>query len=475
MAAEAADLDLGSIKDPLPDNLTWKGITLYGTIDVGYAYQTNGTPLGSKISGLEFTPNSTTKNLTGRSISTIDHSNLGQSFVGVKVEEELGGGWRAIARLESGFVPLTGDITDGCKSFVENAGKAYARQDSTGDTNRCGQFFNGPAYAGLSNATYGTLTLGRQSSLQQSNVRDYDPFAFSNAFSLFGYSGTAGGSGTTQVGAWDNSVKYTYAVGPAHAAVMYATGGESTGGFSESYGANFGISYQGLSVDGVYTKEHSAVNLSSTANDLPGFPLAASISDNEAWSIMGKYQHTFDSGPKDDSLGAKLTLYGGYSHIDVSNPKSPVLGAGHTTNGEYLIGNGTSANGSPDNNAFTTTKVLQYIWTGAKYELPSGWNFTVGYYRQNQGKFVQDNVACPAAGGASGAQCAGHFDQGSFLVDYEFNKHFDVFAGTTYGRVADGLASGFQGTPAAKAGFGTKGTNTSVDTTDFISGVRLKF
>ena len=88
---------------------------------------------------------------------------------------------------------------------------------------------------------------------------------------------------------------------------------------------------------------------------------------------------------------------------------------------------------------------------------------------------MQDNAACPAAGGASGSQCAGHFDQGSFLVDYEFNKHLDVYAGTTYGRVADGLASGFQGTPAAKAGFGTIGTNTSVDTTDFVTGMRLRF
>jgi len=369
MAAEAADLDVGSIKDPLPENLSWQGVTLYGAIDVGYAYQTNGTPLGRKISGLEFTPNSTTKNLTGRSISTMDHSNLTQSFIGVKVEEELGSGWKAIARLESGFVPLSGDITDGCKSFVDNAGKPYAQQNSSGDTNRCGQFLNGPAYAGLSNAAYGTLTLGRQSSLQQSNMRDYDPFAFSYAFSLFGYSGTAGGSGSTQVGAWDNSVKYIYNLGPAYAAVMYTTGGDGTGGFGDSYGANLGITYRGLSVDGVYTKEHGAVNLSSTANELPGFPLAASISDNEAWSIMGKYQHTLDGGLKDDIPGGKLTLYGGYSHIDVSNPKS-LVGPGHTTNGEYLIGNGTSATGSPDNNAFTTTKLLQFIWTGIKPPCP---------------------------------------------------------------------------------------------------------
>ena len=39
MPVRAADLDTGSLKDPLPDTLSWYGVTVYGTIDVGYAYQ----------------------------------------------------------------------------------------------------------------------------------------------------------------------------------------------------------------------------------------------------------------------------------------------------------------------------------------------------------------------------------------------------------------------------------------------------
>ena len=39
-SAQAADLSVDSMKDPLPDTLTYKGVTIYGTIDVGYAYQT---------------------------------------------------------------------------------------------------------------------------------------------------------------------------------------------------------------------------------------------------------------------------------------------------------------------------------------------------------------------------------------------------------------------------------------------------
>ncbi|MGA7325253.1 MAG: hypothetical protein WBX25_12365 [Rhodomicrobium sp.] len=37
-SAQAADLSLESLKDPLPETLTYKGVTIYGSIDVGYAY-----------------------------------------------------------------------------------------------------------------------------------------------------------------------------------------------------------------------------------------------------------------------------------------------------------------------------------------------------------------------------------------------------------------------------------------------------
>jgi predicted porin len=90
----------------------------------------------------------------------------------------------------------------------------------------------------------------------------------------------------------------------------------------------------------------------------------------------------------------------------------------------------------------------------------------------NQNSYIADGAPC-IAGGASKTDCAGSYNQGSFLVDYRFNKHFDVYAGVTYARVDNGLASGFPGTPGAKFGFA--GTGTSVDTTGFMSGVRVKF
>jgi predicted porin len=181
---------------------------------------------------------------------------------------------------------------------------------------------------------------------------------------------------------------------------------------------------------------------------------------------VGKYAYDFGSGLKGAGPGAKLTLYAGYTHVDQSNPQTPVTSVDAEAAGGYALL-------VADNDAFTTDKILQFFWTGAKYELPSGWSFTGAYYHVSQNSYVADTTKICTAGGASLLNCAGSFNQGSFLVDYRFNKHFDVYSGITYARVDNGLASAFPGTPGAKFGFA--GTGTSVDTTSFMSGVRLKF
>ncbi len=109
------------------------------------------------------------------------------------------------------------------------------------DGGRCGQAFNGAAYAGLSNPIYGTLTFGRQSSLVNEGIGTYDPMHGSYAFSLIGYSGGAlGGIGEPETTRWDNSVKYLYQYGPVHAAVMYTGGGQDTPMMGNGVGANVG-------------------------------------------------------------------------------------------------------------------------------------------------------------------------------------------------------------------------------------------
>jgi predicted porin len=468
-SAQAADLGLDSMKDPLPDNLTYKGVTVYGAIDVGYAYQTHGAPQsGASGPGLQY--NMFNASSSNKAISTMANNGLSQSFVGVKAEESFAPGWTVLAKAESGFNPMSGELSDGCASLARANGVANANQASKADSSRCGQLFNGQALGGVSNAAYGTLTAGRQNSLDLDLMATYDPMSASYAFSLIGISGTAGGGvGDTEAARWDNSVKYVYQYGPVHAAAMYSVGSEDTAIHTGAIAAGVGGTWKGLSVDVLYTKLNGAVSSSSIPATGPtgvgsipaGFSLDktlnATISDNEAWTVGAKYTFNLGGGGwKDEGPGAKFTIFGGYQHVDMNNPSDPLFGTGHTTVNGYRLINIKNTN-------FQTTKELVTAWAGAKYEI-GPWSFTGAYYHLDQNTWNTGDTCAQAtakvtSGIKIGANCAGNFDMGSFLVDYAFNKHFDVYAGVNYSTVDGGLSSGFLQT----------------DSTLFMTGARLKF
>ncbi len=473
VSAQAADLSIESIKDPLPDTLTYAGVTVYGTVDVGYAYQTNGVPLnGAYPGGLEYQAFTTTRNFHGAQ-STLAESGLEQSKIGVKIEENIGYGFTAIGKLETGFNPLSGELTDACAAMVRNTNVPYNQQTANADSSRCGQAFNSVAYGGISSPIYGTLTFGRQNSLQLEALAAYDPQGLSYAFSFLGYSGFDGGGGSTQAARWDNSIKYALSYGPVHGAFMYSDGGADTGVLGRSYGVNLGAAYKGFSVDGVYQNEQSAVNLRTSFDDgtqsapFPNVPvgtLAAYISNDELWNIMGKYTFEFGGGFKDEGPTSKLTLFAGYSH-DEKSPTSgnPPANIYDTAQGGYPI----------EINAYLQTSIIYDTeWVGAKYQT-GPWSFTGAYYHINQNSFALSalgtagwihNITCTSP--AENLWCSGEFNEASFVVDYAFNKHFDVYAGINYSEVTNGMAATFQGVPASGG---------SENQTTFMTGLRMKF
>jgi predicted porin len=206
-SAYAGDLGNTGLKDPIPDSMSWQGVTIYGTVDVGYAYQTHGAPLGGAFyPGLEYNLNGS-KN-ANKPISSLAENGLEQSKIGVKVEEAVGYGWLAIGKLETAFNPVSGEIADACASMIRNNGRLYQDQSANSDGSRCGQALSGSVYGGVSNPIYGTLTIGRQQSLELDAVSSYDPMGLAPGFDLLGYSGGAsGGIGSTETARWDNSVK----------------------------------------------------------------------------------------------------------------------------------------------------------------------------------------------------------------------------------------------------------------------------
>src|SRR6202034_965929 len=186
LAGTTAGADM---KDPLPDSLSLGGVTVYGTVDVGYAYQSHGVPLNSQLpGGLEYQAFTTTRNYAG-SVSSLAESGLEQSKIGIRVAEPIAGDFTLIATAETGFNPLSGQLTDACAALATNSGKPQGQQTANADSSRCGQAFNSVLNGGASSPTLGTLTIGRHNSLQLTALAGYDPQALSYAFSFLGYSG----------------------------------------------------------------------------------------------------------------------------------------------------------------------------------------------------------------------------------------------------------------------------------------------
>ncbi|MBN3727520.1 porin [Burkholderia sp. Ac-20379] len=193
-------------------------VTLYGIVDEGITY-------GNNVGG-------------GAQVAAASGTMSGSRF-GLKGTEDLGGGMSAVFDLQNGFDLSTGKLGQG------------------------GRMFGRKAFVGLSSATYGALTLGRQ----------YDPVVDLvqgiTGDGVFGAFFTTPGDADNNDNSIrvNNSIKYT---SPTYAGLtfeaMYGLGGTagsvSSGG---SMGAALGYTNGGLNLAGgyLYTKNDTLANASS--------------------------------------------------------------------------------------------------------------------------------------------------------------------------------------------------------------------
>ena len=401
--------------------LTYAGVTLYGTVDVGIAYMTHGAPLSQTWApGLPYF----VQNFSNHSILSAGPNGLSQSKVGLSGVEPLWGDFTGVFRLETGFDPTSGRLTDGPASLVADNGRSAATKISAGDSSRAGQPFQGAAYVGVSSPTFGTLTFGRQNTLMSEALAKYDPQLQSNAFSPIALQGTAGGFGDTQDRIFDSSVKYVINVGPAHAAIIHEFG--SDGYVPEnSNEVSVGADIAGLSVDAIYGKVHGAVSAASlTAAQVPTVAagtLAATISDNTGYGALARY---------DMKEWFPIKLYAGWERIKFNNPDHP-LPAGTQDIGGYIL--------SITNNAgFNIQKILQISWAGARYTPIPQLDLSAAYYQYNQKSFNANGCS-----NISASSCAGELHDASLVADYHWTKRFDSYAGVNYSIVQNGLANGY--------------------------------
>ncbi|MCK1268921.1 porin [Bradyrhizobium sp. 49] len=466
VSTQAADLsdNLKAPPPPPPDALTWKGITLFGQIDIGYGYNSQGTPLGGYPFGLN--SNVLASPAGTRPISSLNIGGLGFNFIGLKLEEPIVADWKVIGQLDTGFNPLTGRLDDACATIIQNNGKPGTQQGIFANSARCGQAFNGQVFAGVRNPTYGTLTIGRQSPLGMTIMPGYDPTATS-AFSQIGWaSGWGGAAGVADANKWNSSVKYANGYGPIHGAVMYAQGGQDGGLHGNSYAGNIGATWNGFYVDAVYAVLRDAVSTFGYGVGgcgVTGTPscntLGGTAQNTEAWSLMGRYTFDVPGAFKGAVPGGKLTFYTGYQHEDFSNPSNPVS-VGATVNGGYVIG-------LISNTSYTYGDKIRNIgWIGAKYET-GPWTMTAAWYYGQQDFYKGSSPTLMPCSDTSSSRCAGHWQTASTTVDYAFNKYFDVYAGVMWSELRGGLAVGFT---TATAGYPT-----SPQTTSFVTGMRFTF
>jgi len=437
--------------------LTWHGITLYGTYDVGVGWVSHGMPQ----SPYNYEGQSLINRNASGSRWLIAPNNLSQSGLGIRGRIEFMQDWFVVFNAATGINPQSGQLANMAATNVANNGLPRESYSFAGDGARAGQTFNDEFQGGLSSKQLGTLTFGRQRSLGTDAMLAYDPAGGAYSFSFIGYNGLMAGGGDTQDTRWDEAIKYRVAYGPVHFGAMYRFVQGSGGCYSaaanwtaanctaeqpqnNAYGFNVGAVVQKFSADIVYQRVFQAISVlnpllgpqsltqpyQSTTNSVNTHPITGA---NLIATTNTEYGIVTDNTAV--MLAAKYTLepfkfFAGYEHITQNNPSSP-LGIGATAQGGYLL------SGVEDNNLDSTKKVQVY-WGGVKYTFnDSRTDVTASYYGAQQNTFRVPPTCTPTNMRAS---CGGHLSEGSLYLDHRFTKRFDAYAGIAYSKVSGGLA-----------------------------------
>jgi predicted porin len=251
-------------------------VTLYGVIDLSLNYTTHQNAAGDHVFSLGDSGASTGAGDAGQGA-------LSGSRWGLKGEEDLGGGTKAIFKLESGFTA------------------------NNGQSDQQGQLFGRQEYVGLSNSSAGTITFGRQYGTMTDVAFDYDPLGVGNYLAnewevfLFGVR-------------FDNTIKYSNQFGPVQVNVQYSVGGQAG---SDSNGTTLGTSVK---------YDNAGLGLAA------GFQQSQDKGGNDLTVWTADVKYTF--GP--------ATVFGNYYHIstDPGFGKAPSLSGGPLANTSIFINNG---------------------------------------------------------------------------------------------------------------------------------------
>src|ERR1700678_680204 len=152
-------------------SLTWHGITLYGTYDIGAGWVSHGTP----PNGLNYEGESLVNRNGNQARFLVAPNNLSQTGLGIKGKEEILPGWFAVFNASTGINPNSGQLANAPGTAALNSGLPRGAYSTVIDGSRAGQTFNDEIYGGTSSPLFGTLTFGRQRALGTDAMLAYDP------------------------------------------------------------------------------------------------------------------------------------------------------------------------------------------------------------------------------------------------------------------------------------------------------------
>ena len=212
-------------------------VTVYGVIDISANYTTNQNKAGDAVWSLG----------DSGAIGDAGQGAMSGSRWGLKGSEDLGGGSKAIFKVESGFT-------------VNN-----------GQSDQQGQLFGRQAFVGLSNDGLGQVTFGRQYGTMTDVAFDFDPLGVGNYLAnewevfMFGVR-------------FDNTIWYKNTWGPVQLNVQYSMGGQTgsntignTLGSSLKYNQGpLGLAFAGQQMTDAGSNKSTTWTLDATYNFGPG-------------------------------------------------------------------------------------------------------------------------------------------------------------------------------------------------------------
>jgi predicted porin len=427
------------------------GVRFYGTIDVGFSYQTNASAY-DKLGGVNAFP---AKNSFGAKWLASDN-NLSPSAIGVQVKEPLGAGWSFVGQLEAGFRPYSLELLNGVHSVYTAVNTPLIQEKSIGDSNSQGAFYNGLGFTGVSHDTWGTLTFFRQNSLGQDLFLSYDPMGMAGAFSVPGFFGGYAGGGVTENRKDTTAIKYRVNVANWHFGVYgqvggYDEGNAAKGAIQGNIGVDWNVGPGVLSTDVEAGHRKSAVSLG-----LAGAQLISGLGDpngiqNMSATVANETNVIFGAKYQVD----RLKLFAGYEWIQFkSADETYALHTGFTDIAGDFVCVGCQGPAFNFTNLSTTGfngRITQLAWFGGRYALTDALDLSAAYYHVWQNDYSLNagvtgknsfGTTCAMSSTAVGA-CAGTLDAAAILLDWRFAPKWDTYIGTLYSRNNGGLDSGF--------------------------------